>query len=276
MKQPLPISTSELFHELLDHLIALLASLTPKEWELPTIAEGWSVRDVALHLLGGDVGILSRQRDGYAPPGPPIGNWDELVAFINHLNDTWLQAARRLSPRLLVDLLRFTGGQVSEHFRSRDPHALGGAVSWAGPDPAPIWLDLAREYTERWHHQQHIREAVGKPGLQEPRYLAPVLDTFVRALPHTFRDVPAGEGTLVALTIEGDAGGRWFLLREKGKWTLYLDVAQPPDAETILPQEIAWRLFTKGISKSDAEGRATLLGNLPLALKLFDTVSIIA
>ncbi len=276
MKQPSPIIISDLFPELLNHLIALLASLTPEEWELPTVAEGWTVRDVALHLLGGDVGILSRQRDGYAPPGPPIESWDELVAFINHLNDTWLQGARRISPRLLVDLLRFTGEQVSDHFRSLDPHALGGAVSWAGPDPAPVWLDLAREYTERWHHQQHIRAAVGKPGLTGPRYLAPVLDTFVRALPHTFRDVPAGDGTLVALTIAGDAGGRWFLLREEGKWTLYLGVAQPLDAETILPQETAWRLFTKGISKSEAEAQATLLGDSSLALKLFDTVSIIA
>jgi uncharacterized protein (TIGR03083 family) len=276
MKQPEPILVADLFPEILDGLLALLASLTPEEWELPTVAEGWSVRDVALHLVGGDMGILSRQRDGYAPPGPPIAGWEELVAFINHLNDTWLQAARRISPRLLVDLLRFTGEQVSDHFRSRDPHALGGAVSWAGPEPAPVWLDLAREYTERWHHQQHIRAAVGKPSLTEPRYLAPVLDTFVRALPHTFRDVPARDGTLVALTIKGDAGGRWFLLREKGQWTLYLDVAQPPDAETILPHDIAWRLFTKGISKSEAEAQATLLGDSSLALKLFDTVSIIA
>ncbi|HEX8682468.1 MAG TPA: maleylpyruvate isomerase family mycothiol-dependent enzyme [Ardenticatenaceae bacterium] len=276
MKPPEPILVTDLFPEILDELLVLLASLTPEEWESPTVAEGWSVRDVALHLLGGDVGILSRQRDGYAPPGPPIASWDELVAFINHLNDTWLQAARRISPRLLVALLRFTGEQVSDHFRSRDPHALGGAVSWAGPEPAPVWLDLAREYTERWHHQQHIRAAVGKPGLTEPRYLAPVLDAFVRALPHTFRNVPAGDGTLVALTITGDAGGRWFLLRQKDKWTLYLDVAQPPDAETILPQEVAWRLFTKGISKSEAQAEAILIGDSSLALKLLDTVSIIA
>ena len=37
----------------------------------------------------------------------------------------------------------------------------------------------------------------------EPFFLAPVLDTFVRALPHTFRDVVADDGTRVALTIPG-------------------------------------------------------------------------
>ena len=37
------------------------------------------------------------------------------------------------------------------------------AVNWAGPEPAPIWLDPAREYTERWVHQQHIRDAVRNP-----------------------------------------------------------------------------------------------------------------
>ena len=176
-----------------------------------TACTGWSVKDVALHLLGDEAGILSRKRDGFSPATQPIANRGELVALVDGLNAGWLQATRRLSPRLLCDLLRFVGDQVCEYFQSLDPYALGGAVSWAGPEPAPVWLDLAREYTERWHHQQHIRDAVDQPGLKEARYLAPALDAFVRALPRAFRHAPAPDGTLFTLTIAGESGGRWSL-----------------------------------------------------------------
>src|SRR5262245_12580961 len=153
MRQPQPILIADRFPELLDALLELLDGLSSTEWEQPTACAGWSVRDVALHLLGDDVGMLSSRRDGYRGVGATIVGWDELVAFINDQNARWVQANRRISPRLLVDLLRLTGEQVSIYFQSLDPDALGGPVDWAGPGPAPIWLDLAREYTERWHHQ---------------------------------------------------------------------------------------------------------------------------
>jgi hypothetical protein len=149
-------------------------------------------------------------------------------------------------------------------------------VDWAGPEPAPVWLDLAREYTERWHHQQHIRDAVGKPGLTAPRYLAPALDTFVRALPHTYRDVGADDGTLVCLTISGESGGQWFLLRERGEWRLYVEAIQPPQTEVIVDQDLAWRLFTRAVGKDQALAKATVKGDPLLGLRMLEVVSIIA
>ena len=73
-------------------------------------------------------------------------------------------------------------------------------MSWAGPEPAPVWLDLAREYTERWHHQQHIRDAVNKPGLKDPHWMAPVLAAFVWAMPHAYRDLSARPARALAVS----------------------------------------------------------------------------
>ncbi|MBN1814097.1 MAG: maleylpyruvate isomerase N-terminal domain-containing protein [Anaerolineae bacterium] len=237
---------------------------------------GWSVKDVAAHLLGDEIGNLSRRRDGYSAISKSIAGWEALVAFVNESNVQWVEAARRISPRLLCDLIALTGGQMCEYSESLDPYATGGSVSWAGPDPAPVWLDIAREYTERWLHQQHIRDAVGEPGLKEPRYLAPVLDAFARALPYTYEKVNAADGTLVALTITGESGGQWFLLQESGLWKLYRHVAQESYAETIIDQEDAWRLFTKGFSKSGMQERITVRGDQSLGLRILDMVSIIA
>ncbi len=207
MLPPRPIFVLELFPEMRRALVSLLEDLASEDWERPTVCAGWSVKDIAAHLLGGDIGILSRRRDAFTPPGQPPGNYAELVALINSLNDTWVKAARRLSPRLLRELLSWTGPRVEAYFASLDPFALGQAVSWAGPQPAPHWLDLAREYTERWHHQQQIRDAVAKPGLKEKKFFAPVLDAFVRALPWTFRNLESANGTSVQLSIAGESGG---------------------------------------------------------------------
>jgi uncharacterized protein (TIGR03083 family) len=276
VQQPQPIIIADLFPEILDALLDLLAGLSDDQWDAPTICPGWSVKDLAGHLLGDDVGMLARRRDGYRRSNIVFASWDDLVVFINRQNAEWVETARQLSPRLLCDMLRLTGAQVLAFFQSLDPYALGGPVDWVGPDPAPVWLDLAREYTERWHHQQQIRDALGKPGLTEPRYLAPALDAFVRALPHTYRNVDAAEQTLVALTITGAAGGTWVLLREQAAWQLYLGIARAPDAQVTLDQDTAWRLFTKGISEATAHAQAVLTGDLRLAAPMLKVLSVIA
>jgi hypothetical protein len=36
------------------------------------------------------------------------------------------------------------------------------SVGWAGEEKSLNWFHIAREYTEKWHHQQQIRLAVGQ------------------------------------------------------------------------------------------------------------------
>ncbi len=276
MQEPRPIFTTQLFPELLAGLLDLLTALAGEDWTKPIPRKSWSVKDVALHLLGVDVGVLSRERDGYTVSGKEIRSHRELVEFVKTLNDTWIQGAQRLSPRLLCDLLQFTGSQLNDCFQSLDPYALGDPVGWAGPKPAPNWFRVAREYTERWHHQQHIREAVARPGYTEARYLKPALDTFMRALPHTYRNVEAQQDTIINVTISGDGGDRWLLVRERNQWSLLMGNAENADADAVIPQEIAWKLFTKWIRKEEALKESEIRGALSLASKVFDMTAVIA
>ena len=276
-----PVLVIDLFPLERQRLLQLLGQLREEEWHKPTICAGWTVKDIVLHLLGDDIGLLSRKRDAFdystlLPARPALDSWDELVLYINEMNAKWVQATRRMSGRLACTFLALTGAETYQYLTSLDPFALGEAVSWAGSAPAPLWLDIAREYTERWVHQQHIRDAVGRPGLKDRYFFAPVLETFILALPHTFREVNAGEGTLIHLLISGEAGGEWYLRREQETWILGKNASSRADASVVLDQESAWRLFTKGISKDEALQQAILEGNELLALKVLDTVSIIA
>jgi uncharacterized protein (TIGR03083 family) len=274
MIRPDPIQVVDRFAPLRSELLTLLASLGEDEWDRPTAAPGWSVKDVTAHLLGGDFAILSGKRDGFRGTYKKVDDYAQLVDLINRLNAQWVQAMSRMSPRLLMDLLAFTGPEVESCFASLDPMRMGGPVSWAGPDPAPVWFDIAREFTERWHHQQQIRDATGRPPLYDPYFLGPVLDTFVRALPYSFRHLTAPAETVVRFEISGEAGGVWFLHRTQ-EWALVLDWESEPAADVILPQDTAWRLFTKGIGREEARARAAIRGDAGLVSPLFATTAII-
>lgn len=282
MTNPLPpVETVHLFPEERAALLAFLESLSEDQWQIEDVYPEWSLKDVVSHLLSDDLGRLARGRDGHSAAlfefTSPETFESDLLEWINLQNNAWVEATRRLSPRLLIDLLRWTGEQTQAYWQSLDLEAVAEPVSWAGPDPAPLWLDVAREFTERWLHQQHIREAAGVPLLYEDRIFRPVLDTFARAIPHTYRHVIAPDGTHVRLTLTGlEKPARYDLLRADDLWQLAARVTGKPAAHVTMPADTAWRLFTKSIAPEDAIASTTLKGDSTLATKMLDTVAIIA
>jgi hypothetical protein len=130
-----------------------------------------------------DLSRLSRTRDGWSTQGPAPGQ--SLPAFLDAYNQQWVDAAARVSPSLLRDLLDLTTPLVLELWRTADLDTVGEPVSWADPGPAPVWLDCAREFTESWTHLHQILDATGRPPLADDHALHTVLDTFLRALPRT-------------------------------------------------------------------------------------------
>ncbi|HZO73756.1 MAG TPA: maleylpyruvate isomerase family mycothiol-dependent enzyme [Ktedonobacteraceae bacterium] len=279
MQHVQPIMVLDLFPQERKQLLKLFSELQLDEWEKPTICPGWTVKDIGLHLLGDDIGYLSGARDQFSNPffrNKDLREWGNLVTNINDANEAWVKATARISPKLLADLLERTGQQLYEYLQSLDLMAMNGVVSWAGPDPAPVWLDVAREYTERWLHQQQIRDAVQKPGFKEKAFFYPVLDTFVRALPHTYRDVPVAETTVLKFVVTGEAGDVWYLLGEANSWSLFQEIELPVGTVVTMDQETCWRLFTKGISKDQARAQTFIDGDQTLGEQLLETVSIIA
>jgi uncharacterized protein (TIGR03083 family) len=282
-----PVNAVPLFPAERAALLDVLASLTPEDWPRETSCPGWSLKDIVAHLLADDLGRLSGGRDRYTGTRfEPSGERPfeaELLEFINQRNELWVDAARRLSPAVLIDLLRWSGHETQRYFESLDPDAQASiGVSWAGESESANWFDLARELTERWLHQQQIREAADVPAFCDPQIFVPVLDTFVRALPHTFRDTHADDGTHVSVVILAPqpAPDPWSLeyslLRRAGVWELLQPVEAEADASVSMDGDTAWRVFTKGITKPEAIALSTMDGDQDLAEKVFDTVSIIA
>lgn len=267
------IATAHLYGRLHAELMGLLRSLTPAQWQSPTVCRGWTVHDIAAHILDTQTRILSMGRDGHTPPPPEfaIGGWQDLVRFLDGLNADWIRAARRMSPRVLMDLLDVTGPQLAAHVEALDPdEAALFPVAWAaGPDTGKNWFDIGRNYTEYWHHQQQIREAVGAEAvLMQREWLHPVIALFVHAVPRAYEGVDGG-GSLVEVRVTGDAGGVWRVIRgDNGgsSWTLHEGPAvEPPHARIELGEDTAWRFLTKGLTPEEARPHIRFEGDLSLA-----------
>ncbi|TDD32852.1 maleylpyruvate isomerase family mycothiol-dependent enzyme [Actinomadura sp. KC06] len=266
-----PIDVRPLFAGQQAAFIELLRGFTADEWTRPTVCPGWDVKDIATHVLGDHVGRLSMLRDRFVTLQPRED--EPFPDFIDRINDEWVTAARRLSPILLLDLLSSVGDQVVEFWQTVDMDAIGGSVSWAGPESHPVWLDAARDFSEYWTHHQQICDATGRAGLTEPRYLGPVLDTFMRALPHTMRDIPAPEGTVVQVVVSGFGG--WACVRGSERWELQRETRSTPDALIELDSDTAWRLCTRGITPARATERSRIDGDRALGEAALQIVSII-
>jgi uncharacterized protein (TIGR03083 family) len=272
------IQTTHLFPVLDEKLIGLLSSLNPEEWNRPTLARRWIVKDVAAHLLDGNVRGLSLARDGHRMvPDREISSYQDLVGYLNQLNADWTLATRRMSPQVLTQLLQTTGREYSEYLTTLDPHAEAiFPVAWAGEQTSPNWFHVAREYTEKWHHQQQIREAVGREGIMTRQLYHPFIDTFMRGLPHTYRHTAAPAGTVVRVVVDEGIGGTWFIMRGEDQWQM---VPPPPgrsQATLVLPPGTAWKLFTKGITPKAALAQATTEGDPYLARVALSLVAVMA
>ena len=271
-----PICVAHLLRPLDTALVELLRRLEPTGWEEQTLAPAWKVKDVAAHLLDTQLRKLSICRDGSLPPGPPPSP-SSLATLVNTLNREGVTVYRRLSPAVLVALLDWAARESADYHESLDPFADAVfPVSWAGDDRSPNWFDTARELTERWHHQQQIRLAVGRPGIMTRELFHPVLDCFMRALPYGYRTRDADPGTMARFDLSGDCGGSWFLYREHDGWRLIRGEAGRERSRTVVPQEIAWRMFTKGIAREAAQAQVRVSGDRPLGLHILDIVAIVA
>ena len=275
-----PLDTAPLFADLHAELLTLLRSLEPPDWERPTVVGAWRVRDVAAHLLDGELRTLAAHRDGHPlSAAGPVTTYDDVVALIQRLNAGGVAFGTRLSPRLLTDLLEVTGRWMSGFVTSLDPDAPAlFAVAWAGEAESDNRFDTAREYTERWHHQMQIRAAVGTRGrpavLLAPKYLMPLLETSVRVLPHAYRTVRAPEGTTVTLRLASDSPQAWTLRREGAGWRLYRGEPEGPTVQVTSGADTLWRLFFNALPVGDADRSFAVEGPTELVTPLFHARSV--
>lgn len=260
------IDVLHLFPKLDTALINLLSELDQHQWNKDTLCRKWKVKDIAAHLLDGALRRLSAGRDSYLLPAPEFGNYRDLVEYLNTLNADWIQASKRLSPQIITEQLRQAQDQLFGYFSSLDPDAKAiFPVAWAGEHSSSNRFDIAREYTERWHHQQQIRHAVGAESILTKQLYHPFLEICMQALPYHYRNVEVSDGTLIRIEVVGESGGVWSIQQNLGVWS-FSDSSAQADTMVFIDENIAWMLFANNIDAGEASQFWQVLGNRELGI----------
>ena len=275
------IETIELFPELTSELVKLLKSISDKEWNKSSPVKGRTVKDLVSHLVDSSLRRISLQRDGHSSLAVKVNieTYTDLVDYIQKLNRDWMDITDRLSPRILIDLLEYAERELFEFFKTLDPNDKAiFSVAWAGEKESENWFDIAREYTEKWHHQMQIRMSLDKPLLMDLKYIEPLYDTFMLGLPHLYNemtDYPDGEK--IKVTITGNLNKSWNLSKKAGKWILDLSTDFVSHNVIEFPENLAWIIFTNTARNKEAyKSKISIHGDKVLAYKLLDFVTVMS
>lgn len=188
-------------HDSLDDIVAGLAA---SDWDAPTPAAGWAVRDQVSHLAFFDEVAALAIHD----PGAFAVLAERATTAMAAGDDPMaehLARGREMPPAQLLGWWRDARAQVIDAARAIEP---AGRVAWFGPAMSPMSFFSAR-LMETWAHGQDVVDAVG--AWREPTdRLAHValIGVRARAFSYMVRGMEVPE-TAVRVDLESPSGERW-------------------------------------------------------------------
>ncbi|MCO6009626.1 TIGR03084 family metal-binding protein [Actinoallomurus purpureus] len=194
------VAMDELLTDLREETGDLERLLGPRVWDLPTPAEGWTVRDQVTHLAWFDEAAVRAVTD-------PAAFREEVRTLVAEGFDVdrAVEERRSMPGDAVLDWFRTARHRMIEALAALEPKAR---IPWYGPDMGAASFTTAR-LMETWAHGQDVADAVKVRRAPTDR-LRHVAQIGVRTLPWSFtvhgRPVPQTP-VRVELTLPG--GGRW-------------------------------------------------------------------
>ena len=186
----MPVDMNEIADDLQaesDELDKLLVSLSDTDWDLPSPAEGWMIRDQISHLAHFDAVTEQSATDPEAFK-VEMAKVTDVDAFTEEVANRY----RHMPAFEMLEWYRQARSSLIATFRPLDPSMR---VPWYGPAMSAA-SSLTARIMETWAHGQDVADAVGRQR-QPTRALRQVAHLCVRAFPNSFRargrDVPEAE-----------------------------------------------------------------------------------
>jgi uncharacterized protein (TIGR03084 family) len=184
-----------------DDLRAMLTGIPEEDWERPTPAAGWTVRDQLSHLVYFD----GAARQSMVDPDAFRGLLAGAVADIEKFVEATLATGQGIPGSELLD--RFTGERRSLVEAAR-AMPEGARVPWYGPDMS-VASSITARIMETWAHGQDVADALGatRPPTDRIRH---VCDIGIRARPFSYRSRGlAAPGTPLRVELVAPDGSLW-------------------------------------------------------------------
>jgi uncharacterized protein (TIGR03084 family) len=182
-------------------LIEMLTRLRTTDWNLPTPAQGWTIRDQVTHLAFFD----DATRLALADPVSFAEQRTELLALGPAFPDRVAERYRGQPGDSCLSWFLRSRTALLDDYRDADPAAR---LPWYGPDMGMASSATGR-LMETWAHGQDIADTVGTVRASTVR-LRHVADIGVRTLAFSFqlrgRSAPVAP---VRVELDGPDGQRW-------------------------------------------------------------------
>ncbi len=197
------------------------------EWDLPTPAEGWAVRDQISHLAYfDDAGRLAM-----VDPAAFAAIVDEVVAKVGDPMEVHLTRGRAMGGRELLEWWGSAHSAMVAAFADADPSTR---VPWFGP-PMGVLSFVSARLMETWAHGQDVCDALGVHRAPTAR-LRHIAHLGVRARPFSYavrgRDVPEGR---IDVVLTGPDGDEW-------RWEIGGTGGAPAEVATVVGSALGFCL----------------------------------
>ncbi|MFN2595506.1 MAG: TIGR03084 family metal-binding protein [Actinomycetota bacterium] len=182
-------------------LDGVVGILSDEQWDLPTPAEGWSIRDQISHLAFFD----EQARHAATDPDGFAASLQNVALDVGGFMDEPIDRGRALAPNGVLQWWRSAGAQELAAFAGLAPSTR---IPWFGPPMSPASFVSAR-IMETWAHGQDIYDALQLSRTPTAR-LRHICHLGVRARANSYgargRSMPDVD---VAVVLVGPGGEMW-------------------------------------------------------------------
>lgn len=136
-----------------DVLNAIVATINVEQWQTPTPAEGWDVKDQITHLAYYDEAAGEAILDPDAFYARAASAAGDIEGFTNN----WLALGRAMSGEEVLECWHTARAKMLEALAPLEPKAR---LPWMGPPMSALSFATAR-LMETWSHGQDVVDALG-------------------------------------------------------------------------------------------------------------------
>lgn len=247
-------------------LQTLLDSLSDADWQRPSALPGWTVHDIASHIIGTELFLLGEQ-----PPAPVQA--DHVQNPIGAFNEGWVEELRSRTPQEMRALLRTTADRRGDAL-----HALTDD-EWNAPSESPVGPTTYARFMrirlfDCWFHELDIRDAVGKPDVVGGHRAQIAFREILAALGYVIgKRAGAPTGSRIAIHLTGGLG-QTINLEVADRATVVEQLSGPATTSIWMDSGLFVRLYGGRVSVDDHRSRIRFEGDAAVGEKIVDNLAL--
>lgn len=216
----------------------LLRTLDAEAWLRPTALPGWTVRDIAAHIIGTESELDGRR----APEAPEeILSAEHVRNAIGALNERWVFSMSEDDPERIMD--RWTALMARRRRALEDmPQSQFDAQTDTPVGPESYGRFMRLRVFDCWMHELDIRDTVGRPGEEGGPRAELAFTEIAGAIPYLVgKKAAAPDGARVRLALTGPLA-RTIDLQVDGRAAVVSRLDRAPDVTVTMPSGLFVRL----------------------------------